>query len=310
MNEKKHFSHLYEIAKELNKEFSLQSALRNSLEKTCQILNIETGWIWLTEPDNKSVFLAASYNLPPALKNHPERLSGWCYCIHQYLSDDISEAINISEIACTRLKGIVSGTNDLKFHATIPIIIKGEKVGLLNLLTKASNKLEEEELTILNSISELIGTTIQRTRFKGNFTNSNAGKLINKTTKEFLFHQIEILTTSLKSDLNDKKKLSEIQHQLENFRKDLAILSKETEELKVQKTKSNGFQFPETPISKRELEVLNLVKEGFTNDEIGKRLFITERTVKFHITSILAKLKVTNRTKAVDIALKRGFLSL
>ena len=115
------------------------------------------------------MFLAASYNLPPALKNHPERLSGWCYCINQYLSDDIEEAINISEIACTRLKDIVSGTNDLKFHATIPIILKGEKVGLLNLLTKTTQQLKEEELAILNTISELIGTAIQRTRFKRKF---------------------------------------------------------------------------------------------------------------------------------------------
>ena len=101
MDDKVYFSHLYEIANLLNKEFSLPSALRKSLEKTVEILGLETGWIWLTEQDNKSVYLASSYNLPPALTNHPERLSGWCYCIKQYLSDDIDEAINISEISCS-----------------------------------------------------------------------------------------------------------------------------------------------------------------------------------------------------------------
>ncbi|PQJ77683.1 LuxR C-terminal-related transcriptional regulator [Polaribacter porphyrae] len=312
MNEKIYYSHLYKIAKDLNKEFSLQSALRNSLEKTCESLAIETGWIWLTEPNNTSVYLAASYNLPPALKNHPERLSGWCYCIQQYLSDDIEEAINISEIACTRLKDIVSGTNDLKFHATIPIILKGEKVGLLNLLTKASKKLKDEELTILNSISDLIGTTIQRTRFKGNFPNTNQAteKSNLQLTNTFLSNRIEALKTVLTSNLSDKQKLIEIQEKIENFQKDFSILVKETEDLKSKKVSSSGFQFPETPISKRELEVLNLIKEGFTNDEIGKRLCITERTVKFHITAILSKLKANNRTKAVDIALKRGLLSI
>lgn len=310
MNEKKYYSHLYDIAKNLNKEFSLQSALKNSLEKTCEILAIQTGWIWLTEPDNKSVFLAASYNLPPALKNHPERLSGWCYCINQYLSDDIHKAINISEIACSRLKDITTGTNDLKFHATIPIILKGEKVGLLNLLTKTSQQLKEEELTILNTISELIGTAIQRTRLKGNFDNGNSEKSITHLTKDFLNHKIDTITASLESNKSDKKKLAEIQEKIALFRKELSILLKETEELQTQKGKTNAFHFPETPISKRELEVLLLIKEGFTNIEIGKQLFITERTVKFHITSILSKLRANNRTKAVDIALKRGLLSI
>ena len=91
MSDKEYFSHLYEIASNLNKEFSLHAALKNSLEKTVELLNLETGWIWLVQPDVKSVYLAASYNLPPALGNHPERLSGWCFCIEKYLSNDIAK---------------------------------------------------------------------------------------------------------------------------------------------------------------------------------------------------------------------------
>ena len=127
MNDKDYFSHLYEIASHLNKEFSLKSALRKSLNKIVEILDIETGWFWLTEPDNRSVYLAASYNLPSALSSYPERLSGWCYCIKQYLSDGIDQVMNISEVKCTRLKDISTGTKGLKFHATIPITINGQK---------------------------------------------------------------------------------------------------------------------------------------------------------------------------------------
>lgn len=164
MNDQDYFFRLYEIASHLNREFTLSAALRKSLQKTVELFDLETGWIWLTEPDNKSVYLAASYHLPPALSNHPERLSGWCYCIKQYLSDDIDEAMNISEIACSRLKDVRTGTKDLKFHATIPITINQQKVGLINLLSKESRQLAENELAILNTISELIGTAIQRTR--------------------------------------------------------------------------------------------------------------------------------------------------
>ena len=76
MSDKEYFSHLYEIASNLNREFSLSAALNISLEKTVELLNLETGWIWLVQADVKSVYLAASYNLPPALSNHPERLAG------------------------------------------------------------------------------------------------------------------------------------------------------------------------------------------------------------------------------------------
>jgi RNA polymerase sigma factor (sigma-70 family) len=51
-------------------------------------------------------------------------------------------------------------------------------------------------------------------------------------------------------------------------------------------------------LTKRELEILRLVAEGLTNEEIGKRIFITEKTVKTHLTNIFDKLKVNNRFKA------------
>ena len=144
MNDKEYFSHLYEIARYLNKEFSLHSALRKALEKTVELLRLETGWIWLVQEDTKSVYLAASYNLPPALSRYPERLSGRCFCIDRYLANGISKARNISEITCTRLQNISSGTRGLKFHATIPITIDGRKVGLINLVSKETQQLDEK----------------------------------------------------------------------------------------------------------------------------------------------------------------------
>ena len=307
MDDKEYFSHLYEIASHLNREFSLHSALRKSLEKTVEILDVETGWFWLTEPDNKSVYLAASYNLPPVLNNHPERLSGWCYCIKQYLSDDIDQAMNISEIKCSRLEDVSSGTKDLKFHATIPITIKGQKVGLMNLLSKESRQLNEKELAILNTISELIGTAIQRTRLQ----QSNYGEKIESGTTihsvlERIFHsQMEAII----SCLGDKNKVSEALAKAQDLQEQLSLLSKEVEEREETGGK-NELHYPEMPLTKRELEVLVLIKQGLTNSQIGKQLFIAERTVKFHVTAILSKLHASTRTEAVDISLKRGLLGI
>ena len=312
MNDTDYFSHLYEIASHLNKEFSLQAALRKSLEKTVEILGIETGWIWLTEPDNKSVYLAASHNLPPALSNFPERLSGWCYCIKQYLSDDINQAMNISEMVCSRLKDISSGTNDLKFHATIPIIINSQKVGLINLLSEETRKLSEKELTILNTISELVGTAIQRTRLQQAYGNEsvNPQTTISRISEAVFFPKIEAIISCLESSKSAKSKVSEIREKATDLQKQLTILLRESETLEQTDNTLNAFNYPEIPVTKRELEVLTLIKRGLTNEQIGKQLFITERTVKFHITAILSKFNANNRTEAVDIGLKRGLFSI
>ena len=59
-------------------------------------------------------------------------------------------------------------------------------------------------------------------------------------------------------------------------------------------------------LTRRELEVLKLLAEGLSNDEIAARTFISERTVKAHVTSIFAKLKVNNRVKAALAIIRRG----
>ena len=61
-------------------------------------------------------------------------------------------------------------------------------------------------------------------------------------------------------------------------------------------------------ISPREDEVLALVAEGLSNQEIADRLFISETTVKTHVSSILSKLKAHRRTHAVTRAREEGIL--
>ncbi len=63
-------------------------------------------------------------------------------------------------------------------------------------------------------------------------------------------------------------------------------------------------------LTEREMDVLILLAQGKTNKEIAAALMITERTVKFHISSILGKLGAGNRTEAVTIAVQKGLISL
>jgi DNA-binding NarL/FixJ family response regulator len=61
-------------------------------------------------------------------------------------------------------------------------------------------------------------------------------------------------------------------------------------------------------LSGRELEVLTLLSEGSSNREIGRRLFISEETVKSHVRNVLIKLDARNRAHAVGIACRRRLL--
>ena len=67
---------------------------------------------------------------------------------------------------------------------------------------------------------------------------------------------------------------------------------------------------PTEPLTERELEVLRWVARGLCNEEISVELDITERTVRSHVSNILGKLHLVNRTQAALYALRAGLASL
>ncbi len=64
------------------------------------------------------------------------------------------------------------------------------------------------------------------------------------------------------------------------------------------------------PLTEREVEVLVLVARGYSNQEIADGLVISERTVRTHVSNILSKLHLANRTQAALYALKEGLATL
>jgi two-component system NarL family response regulator len=63
-------------------------------------------------------------------------------------------------------------------------------------------------------------------------------------------------------------------------------------------------------LSRRELEILQLLATGQSNKAIARLSGITEGTVKFHVTAIMTKLEVKSRTEAVAVAVRRGWITL
>ncbi len=64
------------------------------------------------------------------------------------------------------------------------------------------------------------------------------------------------------------------------------------------------------PLTAREIEILDLLRRGFSNKDIGQVLGISENTAKFHVKAILVKLEVTDRAEAVAAAFERGLLQV
>jgi len=66
---------------------------------------------------------------------------------------------------------------------------------------------------------------------------------------------------------------------------------------------------PYESLTTREMEVLRLLARGLRNKEMAARLFVSERTVNFHLANIYQKLSVSGRTEALSKALEQGLIT-
>jgi two-component system response regulator DegU len=65
-----------------------------------------------------------------------------------------------------------------------------------------------------------------------------------------------------------------------------------------------------SPLTPREIEILQYIAQGYLNKQIAAELGISEQTIKNHVTSILRKLNANARTEAVVVAIKQGLISI
>jgi two-component system, NarL family, response regulator DegU len=88
------------------------------------------------------------------------------------------------------------------------------------------------------------------------------------------------------------------------FKEYLSEINKEKKE----KLLTMGSRLNHPTLTNREWDVLNCLSKGYSNGKIAKELFLTESTVKNHVSSILKKLKVSDRTAAVVLAIKNEWI--
>lgn len=157
---------LNEVARELNRSVKLAEALGFTLERVADLLGLRTGWVWLRNEATDRFYLAAARNLPPALAEDPARMdgAGYCYCLDTYKRGDLEGAANINVVTCSRLSGLVDGTDGLRHHASIPLYAGEAKLGVMNLASPDWRSLSPEDLQLLYTIGDLLSIAVERAR--------------------------------------------------------------------------------------------------------------------------------------------------
>ncbi len=174
------------IARELNRSVDLGEALGFTLSRVAELLGLRTGWIWLIDEPTSEPYLAAARNLPPALANDPGRMdgSGYCYCLHTYKKGDLDGAANVNVLTCSRLSGLVDGTDGLRYHASIPLYAGEKKLGVMNLASPGWRSLSSEDLQLLYTVGDLLSIAVERARLAGRGAAVGAAEERNRIARE------------------------------------------------------------------------------------------------------------------------------
>jgi two-component system NarL family sensor kinase len=174
------------IARELNRTVNLGEALEFTLAQVAELLGLRTGWIWLMNDDSSEPYLAAAQNLPPALSSEPRRMdgSGYCYCLDTYQRGDLEGAANVNVLTCSRLDGLVDGTDGLRYHASIPLYAQDKKLGVMNVASPDWRSLSPEELQLLYTIGDLLSIAVERARLFARSTRLGAVEERNRLARE------------------------------------------------------------------------------------------------------------------------------
>ncbi len=156
------------IAEALNSAPTVQQALDRTLELVTDLLGLQTGWVWLVDPETGHMYSAAARNLPPYLQE-PVRMTGsWCLCIEEFRSGSLTPR-NVDVMECTRLRPAVRArqtdlTHGLAHHASVPLSFQDKQLGIMNITAPAMRRLTREELRLLGTIGLQVGVAIERAR--------------------------------------------------------------------------------------------------------------------------------------------------
>jgi two-component system, NarL family, sensor kinase len=166
---------LNDVARALNASVDLPALLAVALEKVAELLGLSTGWVLLFDEASGEPFLAAAQNLPPGLREEPERMAGWCYCLESFRDGGFDGAANVGVVSCSRLRKLAPArgrTAGLRYHASVPLeVMTGDggngglkRLGMLNVAGPEWRELDGDTLSLLRTIGDMLGVAVERAR--------------------------------------------------------------------------------------------------------------------------------------------------
>lgn len=128
------------------------------------------------------------------------------------------------------------------------------------------------------------------------------------------YHQDEYIFPALKagaiSYIIKDVKMEELAEAIRRAARNEATLHSQVASRVIQELRGGNFDEtnPFTELTTREMDVLKLIAQGLTNSQIAEQLIISENTVKGHVSNILSKLQLVDRTQAAVFAWKKGIV--
>lgn len=150
------------IASRLNESVDLGDLLGATIARVTELLGLRTAWVWILDDRTKRFELAAAQNLPTGMEEHPESLTGPCLCLRAFRRGALHSAVNV--LTCSRLRALPDGTEGLHVHASIPLQARGKQLGVMNVAATEWRELSSDELRVLHTIGEMLGTAVERAR--------------------------------------------------------------------------------------------------------------------------------------------------
>jgi len=156
------------IAEALNSAATVREALERTLDVIARELKLDTGWVWLVDPETGHIYNAAARNLPPYLQE-PVRMTGAsCWCIEQFRDGEL-EPRNVDVMGCSRLRPAVNErrddlTRNIAHHASVPLTFQDKPLGIMNITAPELRRLSARELRLLSTIGFQLGVAIERAR--------------------------------------------------------------------------------------------------------------------------------------------------
>lgn len=156
---------LHAISESLNRATDVRQALERTLARVAELLGLQTGWVWLLDPDTDQFYQAATHRLPPYLED-PVRMTGrTCWCLEAFRDGEL-QARNVDVMECSRLRAGRGApeTSGLRYHASIPLHFQDRPLGIMNITGPSWRELSGDELHLLSSIALQVGIAVERAR--------------------------------------------------------------------------------------------------------------------------------------------------